>query len=234
MSKTESPSPVSLAGKIALVTGSSRGLGLAIAAALAGAGAEIVLNSRDPESLGAATATLVESGAQGRAVAFDVTSSESIDDAIDYIERDIGPIDILVNAAGTQRDGTLLDFPEDRFERLLRANVISVLLVGQAVARRMIARSAGTIINVCPDRAGTSIANAVGAAAVAELTRGMTAEWGPKGLSIYGLAPPMVSNGVLSLRETPEVGQAAVLLASGTSRPVNGHILHVDGGLPAA
>jgi len=133
----DSLSQFSLAGKRALITGSSRGIGFAIAAALAGAGADVVLNSRDPETLGKAAADLADSGARARGVAFDVTSSESVGDAIEFIETEIGPIDILVNNAGMQFRAPLEDFPEDKFERLMSTNVTSVFLVGQAVAKRM-------------------------------------------------------------------------------------------------
>src|SRR5690606_2517991 len=111
----DSLSMFSLAGKRALVTGSSRGIGLALAAALAGAGADIVLNARDKVALGEAAAKLAEAGAGVRAVAFDVTSSDSVREAIDYIETDVGPIDILVNNAGMQYRSPLEDFPEDMF-----------------------------------------------------------------------------------------------------------------------
>ena len=91
----DSLSLFSLAGKRALVTGSSRGIGFAIAAALAGAGADVILNGRDTAALGEAAASLADGGARPRAVAFDVTSAESIADAIEHIETEIGPIDIL-------------------------------------------------------------------------------------------------------------------------------------------
>src|SRR6185312_9239787 len=145
----DSLSQFSLAGKRALITGSSRGIGFAIAAALAGAGADVILNSRDPETLGKATADLADSGARARAVAFDVTSSESVDEAVEFIERDIGPIDILVNNAGMQFRAPLEEFPADKFERIMATNVTSVYLVGQAVAKRMIPRGAGKIVNIC-------------------------------------------------------------------------------------
>src|SRR5215475_2800452 len=96
----DSLSLFNLAGKRALVTGSSRGIGFAIAGALAGAGADVVLSARDAEALGRAAATLAESGARVRGVAFDVTSSDSVSDAVNHIENEIGPIDILVNNAG--------------------------------------------------------------------------------------------------------------------------------------
>ena len=127
----DSLSQFSLAGKRALITGSSRGIGFALAGALAGAGADVILNSRDTKSLGEATASLADSGARARAVAFDVTNSESVNDAVDYVEREIGPIDILVNNAGMQHRAPLEAFPEDKFEQVIRTNLTSVYLVGR-------------------------------------------------------------------------------------------------------
>jgi len=247
----------SLAGKRALVTGSSRGIGFAIAGALAGAGADIILNSRDTETLGAAAASLAEGGARARAVAFDVTSAESINEAVDHIERQVGPIDILVNNAGMQHRAPLEDFPEDKFERIMSTNVSSVFLVSQAVAKRMIPRGAGKIINICSlmsTVARASIAPyAASKAAVANLTRGMATEWARHGLNINGIAPgyfrtplnealfkdpeftawvekrtPMGRSG-----EVAELGGAAIFLASDAASFVNGHILYVDGAFMA-
>jgi len=254
----DSLSMFSLAGKRALVTGSSRGIGFAIAGALAGAGADIILNSRDTETLGAAAASLAEGGARARAVAFDVTSADSINEAVDHIEREVGPIDILVNNAGMQHRAPLEDFPEDKFERIMSTNVSSVFLVGQAVAKRMIPRGAGKIINICSlmsTVARASIAPyAASKAAVANLTRGMATEWARHGLNINGIAPgyfrtplnealfkdpeftawvekrtPMGRSG-----EVAELGGAAIFLASDAASFVNGHILYVDGGVTAS
>ena len=119
-------SQFSLAGRRALVTGSSRGIGLGIATALAGAGAELILNARETVALGAAAARLAEGGARARGVAFDVTNAESVNEAVDYIEAEIGPIDILVNNAGMQHRAPLEDFPEEMFERVMATNVTSV------------------------------------------------------------------------------------------------------------
>jgi gluconate 5-dehydrogenase len=246
-----------LAGKRALVTGSSRGIGLAIAGALAGAGADVVLNARDSKALGEAAATLAESGARVRGVAFDVTSSDSINEAIEYIESEIGPIDILVNNAGMQHRAPLEEFPEDKFEQLMRTNVTSVFLVGQAVAKRMIPRSRGRIINIVSLLnlvARNSIAPyGASKAAVANLTRGMATEWAKHGIAVNGIAPGYIRtelNEALMKKEefnawvekrTPmgrwgevaEVGGAAIFLASDASSFVNGHILYVDGGFTA-
>jgi gluconate 5-dehydrogenase len=253
----DSLSMFSLAGKRALVTGSSRGIGFAIAGALAGAGADIVLNSRDTEALGKAAETLAQGGARARAVAFDVTSSDSVAEAIEFIERDIGPIDILVNNAGMQHRAPLEDFPDDRFERILATNVTSVFLVGKAVARHMIPRGAGKIINICSLMSGAARPSitpyAATKAAVANLTRGMATEWARHGINANGIAPgyfrtelneALVKDATFSAwveKRTPmgrwgelaELGGAAIFLASEAASFVNGHILYVDGAFMA-
>ena len=253
----DSLSQFSLAGKRALITGSSRGIGFAIAAALAGAGADIILNSRDPETLGKATADLADSGARARAVAFDVTNAESVTDAVEFVERDIGPIDILVNNAGMQFRAPLEEFPEDKFERIMSANVTSVYLVGQAVAKRMIPRGAGKIVNICSLMSAVarpSIAPyAASKAAVANLTRAMATEWARHGLNVNGIAPGYFRtplNEALTKdpefnawieKRTPmgrwgdvaELGGAAIFLCSNAASFVNGHILYVDGAFMA-
>lgn len=243
----------SLAGQRALITGSSRGIGYGIAAALAGAGAEIVLNGRDAEALGAAAARLTDAGAKVRALAFDVTSEESVEDAITYCERDVGPIDILVNNAGMQHRAPLVDFPLEKFEQVMATNFSSVFMVGRAVARGMIARGNGRIINICSimsDLARPSIAPyAASKAAVANLTRAMAIEWARHGINVNGIAPGYILtelNEALSSNpefndwvekrtpmgrwgRTDELGGAAVFLASGASSFVSGHVLYVDG-----
>ncbi|RYE10349.1 MAG: glucose 1-dehydrogenase [Hyphomicrobiales bacterium] len=253
----DSLSMFSLAGKRALVTGSSRGIGFAIAAALAGAGADVILNARDTVALGDAAAKLAEGGARVRAVAFDVTSSDSVGDAVDHIETEIGPIDILVNNAGMQHRAPLEDFPEDMFERVMSTNVSSVFIVGQAVARRMIPRGAGRIINICSLMSGVarrSIAPyAASKAAVANLTRAMATEWAPHGINANGIAPgyfktelnaALVADPEFTAwveKRTPqgrwgnvaELGGAAIFLASDAASYVNGHILYVDGAFMA-
>lgn len=250
-------SQFSLAGRRALVTGSSRGIGLGIATALAGAGAELILNARDTVALGAAAARLAGGGARARGVAFDVTNAESVNEAVDYIEAEIGPIDILVNNAGMQHRAPLEDFPEEMFERVMATNVTSVFLVGQAVARRMIPRGRGKIINIASVMTGVarkSIAPyAASKAAVGNLTRAMATEWARHGINANAIAPgyfktelneALVANPEFNAwieTRTPqarwgdvaELGGAAIFLASDAASFVNGHILYVDGAFMA-
>ena len=250
-------SQFNLAGKRALVTGSSRGIGFAIAAALAGAGADVILNARDERALGDAAAKLAESGARVRGIAFDVTSEDSVGDAVDYVERDLGPIDILVNNAGMQHRVQLENFPLEKFEQLMATNLTSVFMVGKAVAQGMIKRGRGKIINICSVMSAVarpSIAPyAASKAAVANLTRGMATDWAKHGLNVNGIAPGYIRtelNAALTAdkdfnawveKRTPmgrwaepaELGGAAIFLASEASSFVNGHILYVDGAFTA-
>jgi len=247
----------SLAGRRALVTGSSRGIGFAIAATLAAAGADVILNGRDEVTLGAAASKLAEGGARARAVAFDVTSEDSVGDAVDWCENEIGPIDILVNNAGMQYRAALDEFPADKFDQVIRTNLHSAFYVGQAVAKRMIPRGHGKIINVCSvmsNLARPSIAPyAASKAAIANLTRGMAVDWAKHGLNINGIAPGYIRTELNEAllkdaefnawveKRTPmgrwadpaELGGAAIFLASEASSFVNGHILYVDGAFTA-
>ncbi|MBE7732032.1 glucose 1-dehydrogenase [Devosia sp. CC-YST696] len=250
-------SPFDLTGRLALVTGSSRGLGFAMAKALAEAGAAIVLNGRDSAALGNAAADLAEQGHAVRAVAFDVTSRDSINDAIAHIEDEIGPIDILVNNAGMQFRSALEAFPPEKFDQIVSTNLTSVFNVSQPVARQMIARGRGKIINICSllaELSRPSIAPyAATKGAVANLTRGMAVDWARHGLNVNGIAPGYFAtemneallrdekfNAWIASR-TPmgrwgapeELGGAAIFLASDASRFVNGHILYVDGAFTA-
>lgn len=246
-------SPFDLTGRRALITGSSRGLGFAMAKALAEAGAKIVLNARDSLALGAAAADLAEAGADVAALAFDVTSPESVAEAMAHCESEIGPVDILVNNAGTMLGGSLETYPPDRFEAMLSANVISALNVTQAVIPGMLARGHGKVINICLTRVERPLSGnvpyAASKAALVTLTRGMALEWAPCGLHINGIAPGFFATDMNAARaldpdfqdfvrrvtpmkrwgEPHELGGAVVFLASPASNFVNGHILNVDG-----
>jgi gluconate 5-dehydrogenase len=244
-----------LTGLRALVTGSSQGIGFALARGLAEHGASIVLNSRDRAKLETAAGQLKETGVTVSVSDFDVTDAEAVKRGVDAIEAEVGAIDILVNNAGTQFRSPLEDFPIDRWEQLLKTNVSSVFYVGQAVARHMIGRGRGKIINIASvqsELARPGIAPYTATkGAVKNLTRGMCTDWAKHGLQINAIAPgyfktplnqALVDSQEFSSwleKRTPagrwgdveELVGAAVFLSSKASSFVNGHTLYVDGGI---
>lgn len=245
----------SLAGKRALVTGSSQGIGLALAEGLARAGARIILNGRHLEKLQSAKRSLEAKGIVSSAAQFDVTNEEDVSAAVSYIEREQGPIDILVNNAGMQFRTPLEDFPLEKWRELMRVNVESAFIVGKAVAKGMIARRQGKIINI------SSVQSELGRPTIAPytatkgaikmLTKGMCADWAKHGIQVNAIGPgyfktplnqALVDNPEFSSwleKRTPagrwgttdELIGAAIFLASPASSFVNGHILYVDGGI---
>src|SRR5512139_2160634 len=183
----------SLAGRTALITGASRGIGFAIAAALAGAGARVILNGRSPDALAAAAGRLAATGARVESSAFDVTDPAAVNAGVDAIEAGLGPIDILVNNAGIQRRAPLHQFSDADWRELMATNLDSVYFVSKAVARHMIPRGRGKIINIgsvqC-ELARPGIAPYTASkGAVKNLTKGMCADWARHGLQINALAP---------------------------------------------
>ncbi|MDA9612768.1 SDR family oxidoreductase [Paracoccaceae bacterium] len=247
-----------LTGQRALITGSSQGIGFALARGLAGAGAEIILNGRDETKLAVAAKKLESEGATIHKLAFDVTSHEEVRDTIDGFESRVGSVDILINNAGMQHRTELHNFPADAFERLLQTNVASVFHVGQAVARHMIDRKQGKIINIASvqtalARPGIAPYTAT-KGAVGNLTKGMATDWAQYGINCNAIAPgyfdtplnaALVADDKFSAwlaKRTPagrwgdveELVGAAVFLASAASTFVNGHTLYVDGGITAS
>jgi gluconate 5-dehydrogenase len=246
----------SLAGKRALITGAARGIGFAIAQALADAGAAVVLNGRSPGSLEAAAATLRSRGATVGVSCFDVTDPAAGARAVQAIE-DSGPIDILVNNAGIQRRASLEQFADTDWRELMATNLDSVYYVSKAVAPYMIARGRGKIINIgsvqC-ELARPGIAPYTASkGAVRNLTRGMCADWARHGLQINAIGPGYFATPLNKalyedpvfdewLRKRTPAGRwgqledlhgAAVFLASDASNFVNGQTLYVDGGILA-
>jgi len=246
-----------LTGRRALVTGSSKGIGLALAGALASAGARVVLNARDAGRLEAARQALAGRGFQADVAAFDVTDADAVEAGVARIEASVGPIDILVNNAGMQHRGPFTEFPLDAWRHLMATNVDSVFLVGRAVAKRMVSRREGKIINVCSvqsELARPGIAPYTATkGAVKMLTKGMAVDLGPHGIQVNGLGPgyfkteltaALVADEAFTAwlsKRTPagrwgdveELAGAAIFLASKASSFVNGHILYVDGGITA-
>jgi len=243
-----------LTGRRALVTGASQGIGLALARGLAAHGASVVLNARNPGRLAEAA-----DGVAGAATAaFDVTDPAAVAAGVARIEAELGPIDILVNNAGMQFRAPLEDFPHDKWAELLAVNVSSAFYVGQAVARGMIARGRGKIVNVGSvqsELARPGIAPYTATkGAIRNLTRGMATDWARHGLQVNAIAPGYFRTPLnraltadpafcawLEARtpagrwgEVHELVGAAVFLASDASSFVNGHILYVDGGITAS
>jgi gluconate 5-dehydrogenase len=246
-----------LDGRIALVTGSSQGLGLAMARGLAGAGATVVINGRSSEKVDAAVAALTAEGLKVRGAAFDVTAAEPVDEAVAKIERDVGPIDILFNNAGIQRRRPLDEFTDQDWRDVMATNLDSVFYLSRAVARRMIPRKRGAIVNTCSVMSElgrpTVVPYTASKGAVKLMTRGMAAEWGKHGIRVNGIGPGYFAtemNTALINDEkfsswvagrTPlgrwgrvdELVGAAVYLASDASSFVTGHVIYVDGGMTA-
>ena len=247
-----------LTGRTALITGSSKGIGFAVAHALASAGARVVLNARDGTRLAQARDALAAGGFDVRAAAFDVTDAAAVEAGIAAVEADIGPIDILVNNAGMQHRGAFAEFPIDAWHKITTTNIDSVFLVGRSVAQRMIVRRRGKIINICSvqselGRPGIA-PYAATKGAVKMLTKGMAIDLGRYDIQVNGLGPgyfktelteALVADeaftGWLAGRtpagrwgEVAELGGAAIFLASDASSFVNGHILYVDGGITAS
>jgi gluconate 5-dehydrogenase len=244
-----------LTGRRALITGSSQGIGYALAEGLAQHGAEIVINGRTVETVGRAVDALKGLGHCAHAAVFDVTSKDAAERGVAAIEAEVGPIDILINNAGMQFRSPLEEFPADKWELLLTTNISSVFYVGQAVAKRMIARRQGKIINIASvqsELARPGIAPYTATkGAVRNLTRGMCADWAKYGLQINAIAPgyfktplnqALVDNPEFSSwleKRTPagrwgnveELVGAAVFLSGNGSSFINGHTLYVDGGI---
>ncbi len=246
-----------LTGRRALVTGSSMGIGKALARGLAAHGAAIVLNARDANRLEHTAEELRAEGATVSTAAFDVTDAEAVNAAVKEIEAE-GPIDILVNNAGMQFRGSLENYPEEMWDALFATNVKSVFLVGKAVARAMIERGRGRIVNIASvqsELARPSIAPYTATkGAVRNLTRGMATDWARHGLQINAIAPGYFKTPLNQAlvddpeftswleRRTPagrwgivdELVGAAVFLSSDAASFVNGHTLFVDGGITAS
>ncbi len=246
-----------LSGRVALVTGSSQGIGLALAKGLAEAGATVILNGRDQAKLDASARLLVEQGLAIETAAFDVTDRAAIEATVKAIETRHGHIDVLINNAGIQRRAPFVEFPAELFREVQTTNVDGVFFVAQAVARGMIERKSGKIINICSVMSELGRANIVpytaAKGAVKMMTKAMCAELARHNIQVNGIGPGYIEtelNAALMNDEkfsawvegrTPagrwgkveELAGAAIFLSSSASNFVNGHIIYVDGGLTA-
>ncbi|MEO6530889.1 MAG: SDR family oxidoreductase [Specibacter sp.] len=246
-----------LTGRVAFVTGSSRGIGNALARGLAQAGATVVLHGLDPDRLAAAEAAMAADFAPGRirSLAFDVTSDVAVAEGVAWIEEHVGPLEILVNNAGIQHRVPLLELDVKDWDRVISTDLTSAFLVGREAARGMLSRGRGKIINICSvqtDLARPTIAAYTAAkGGLRNLTRAMTAEWAGGGLQINGIAPGYIHTEMTQnlvddekfnswiLGRTPanrwgtvqDLVGPAVWLSSKASNFVNGQTIFIDGGM---
>ncbi len=244
-----------LSGRLALVTGSSDGIGFALAAGLGKAGARIALNGRNAEKLAAAAERLAGQGIAVETAPFDVADRDAVFRAVERIEREVGPIDVLVNNAGVQRRNPFETFPEETWREIMAINVDGVFHVTQAVGGRMIERKRGRIINICSVTSElgrkTIVPYAATKGALRQMTRGLSAEWAKHNIQINAIAPGYIRTPLNQAllddakfsawvedrtpagrwAEPEELIGAAIFLASDAASYVNGHVLYVDGGL---
>jgi gluconate 5-dehydrogenase len=248
----------SLAGRRALVTGGTQGIGAALARGLGQAGASLVINARTKANVDSFVGKLQQEGLEATGAVFDITDAEAVQNAIEEIEKTAGPIDILVNNAGVIRRAPAEDLTEADWNTVIYTNLTAPFVLSKYVGRRMIARKCGKIINICSlmSELGRDSVSAYAAAkgGLKMLTRNLATEWASHNIQVNGIGPGYIATPInTEYREpdnplndyiisrtpagrwgTPEdlVG-AAVFLASSASDFVNGQIIYVDGGLLA-
>jgi NAD(P)-dependent dehydrogenase (short-subunit alcohol dehydrogenase family) len=248
---------IRLDGKVALVTGASSGLGERFATALAESGARVALAARQIDKLEHLKASIVKAGGAAFPVALDVTKVAEIDPVVERIEREFGPIDILINNSGVSVQKRFGDYTEADFDYMMDTNAKGTLFVAQSVGRRMLARGHGRIINIA-SVAAVKVVPGIGAygmtkAAVVQMTKGMAVEWGRRGVNVNVILPGYIETGMnrdywateggkklISLLPRKRVGQPGdldgliVYLASDSSHFVNGAVISADDGMTAA
>jgi len=247
-----------LHGRHALITGGGSGLGFAIAKALAAAGANVILLGRNEEKLAHASKELVALGANATYTVCDLLDRNAIAPLIQDLERNVGPLDILLNNAGVQQRAPFTEFPAEGWDRMMATHISAPFFLAQAIARQMIIRRRGKIINTL------SIMSELGRPMIVPyttakgglkmLTRGLAVELGAYNIQVNGIAPGYFRTDMnQALMDDPkfdawvkqrtpaqrwgepdEIGGAAVFLASGASDFVTGQIIFVDGGFTAS
>jgi gluconate 5-dehydrogenase len=247
-----------LSGKVALVTGGTQGIGLAIGLLLGKAGARVCINGRNEEKLQSCREAFKNAGLDVFTLKFDVTDESEVDKGISLIENGSGPVDILVNNAGIIKRIPIIDMKIVDFKNIIDVDLIAPLIVSKRVVPKMIEKRNGKIINMC-SMMSVYGRNTVSAYASAKgglklLTRNMTCEWAKYNIQINGIGPGYIATSLtaplrvkghpfndLVMSRTPagrwgepeDVANAALFLASKASDFVNGHILYVDGGILA-
>lgn len=247
----------SLQGRTALVTGSSRGLGRAMAEGLAVAGARIIINGTDPSRVDETVAEFRKAGHQADAAAFDVTSEEAIKNAFAALDTAGIEVDILVNNAGIQYRKPMIELETADWQRVIDTNLTSAFVIGREAAKRMIPRGYGKIVNIgslTSELARATVAPyTVAKGGIKMLTRAMAAEWAQHGIQSNAIGPGyMLTDMNQALIDNPEFDAwvkgrtpsrrwgkpeeligTAVFLSSSASDYVNGQIIYVDGGMLA-
>ncbi len=247
-----------LTGKVALITGGTHGIGLAIGRILGKAGAKICVNDISDDKLESCRHNYLSEGIDAYTLKFDVTDEADVERGISQIEKEIGVIDILVNNAGIIKRIPILDMPVAEFRQVIDVDLVAPLIVSKRVAPGMIEKRSGKIINMC-SMMSVYGRNSVSAYASAKgglklLTANMTCEWAKYNIQVNGIGPGYIATAQtapiregnhpfndLVMTRTPagrwgepdDVGHAALFLASKASDFVNGHVLYVDGGILA-
>lgn len=247
-----------LAGKIALVTGATHGLGMAMAKALAHQGATLVVNGHTPEKMTAALESYASEGITAHGYLFDVSDAKAVNEFISKIEQEVGDIDILVNNAGIIKRIPALEMDPEEFRQVVDLDLVSPFIVAQRVAKTMLKNQRGKIINICSmmSELGRNTVSAYAAAkgGLKMLTRNLATEWAKYNIQVNGIGPgyfateqtaPIRVDGHpfndFIVNRTPagrwgdpdDLGGTVVFLASEASNFVNGQIIYVDGGILA-
>ncbi len=248
----------SLKGKVALVTGGTYGIGMAMAKALGEAGAIIAFNARSADKVAEAVEEYKASGINAHGYVFDVTDETAVKANIEKIAKEIGTIDILVNNAGIIKRIPAVDMTIEEFKQVIDIDLVGPFIMSKAVAPAMIAKGGGKIINVCSlmSELGRETVSAYAAAkgGLKMLTKNLACEWAEHNIQVNGIGPGYIAtpqtaplradghpfnNFIISKTPaarwgTPEdLAGPTVFLASSASDFVNGHILYVDGGILA-
>ena len=231
-----------LDGKVALVTGATHGLGMAMARGLGRAGATVVVNGPSSQDRVARAVAVYEAdGSRAHGYLFDVTDPEAVRQSVERIEREVGPIDVLVNNAAVIERTPLLDMTVDAWKRVVETDLTGVFVMSQPVVRGMSERGGGKVINICSMMSELG-RDSVGAYAAAKgglkmLTQSMATEWARHNIQVNGIGPGYFATAQPAPIRTDghpdDLAGAAVFLASAASDFVNGHVLYVDGGILA-